>query len=35
MNLTVVFHPPPLGGRIWAGKLVSPGKDPPSGGEVV
>jgi hypothetical protein len=34
MNLTVVFHPP-LGGRIWAGKLVSPEKDPPSGGEVV
>jgi hypothetical protein len=30
--LALVFHPPPLGGRIQAGKLVSPRKDPPSGG---
>jgi hypothetical protein len=28
----VVFHPPPPGGRIQDGKLVSPRKDPPSGG---
>jgi hypothetical protein len=28
----VPFHPPPPGGCIQAGKLVSPGKDPPSGG---
>jgi hypothetical protein len=27
-----VFHPPLPGGRIQANKLVSPGKDPPSGG---
>jgi hypothetical protein len=32
MDLTVVFHPPQLGRRIQAGKLVSPEKDPPSGG---
>jgi hypothetical protein len=28
----VVFHPPPSGGRIRDGKLVSPRKDPPSEG---
>jgi hypothetical protein len=27
-----VFHPPPPGGLIQAGKLVSLRKDPPSGG---
>jgi hypothetical protein len=27
-----VFHPPPPGGHIQAGKLVAPRKDPPSGG---
>jgi hypothetical protein len=31
MNLAV-FHPPQLGRRIQAGKLVSPRKDPPSWG---
>jgi hypothetical protein len=35
MDLAVVFHPPPPGGRIQAGKHVSPKKDPPSGGELV
>jgi hypothetical protein len=35
MDLAVVFHPPPSGGRIQASKLVSPGTDPPSGGELV
>jgi hypothetical protein len=32
MNLAVVFHPPLPGGRIQAGKLGSPEKDPPSRG---
>jgi hypothetical protein len=32
MNLAVVFRAPPLGGCIWASKLVSPRKDPPSEG---
>jgi hypothetical protein len=32
MDLAVVFHPPPPGGRIQIGKLVSPKKDPPREG---
>jgi hypothetical protein len=32
MDLVVVFHLPPPGGRIQAGKLVLAGKDPPNGG---
>jgi hypothetical protein len=32
MDLAVVFHPPPPGGHIQAGKLVSLSKDAPSGG---
>jgi hypothetical protein len=32
MDLVVVFHPPQPGRRIQVDKLVSPGKDPPSGG---
>jgi hypothetical protein len=32
MDLAVVFHLPLPGGRIQAGKLVSPRKDPPSRG---
>jgi hypothetical protein len=31
MDLAVVFHLPPPGGCIQAGKLVSPKKNPPSG----
>jgi hypothetical protein len=34
MDLVVVFHLPPPGGCIQAGKLVLPEKDPPSGGRV-
>jgi hypothetical protein len=34
MDLVVVFHLPLPGGCIQAGKLVLPGKDPPSGGRV-
>jgi hypothetical protein len=30
-DLAMVFHPPPPGERIQAGKLVLPRKDPPSG----
>jgi hypothetical protein len=32
MDLVVVFHPPPPGGRIQVDKLVLPRKDPPSEG---
>jgi hypothetical protein len=35
MDLAVVFHLPPIGGRIQAGKLVSPKKDPPNEGVLV
>jgi hypothetical protein len=35
MDLAMVFYLPQPGGRIQAGKLVSPGKDPHSGGELV
>jgi hypothetical protein len=35
MDLVVVFHPLYPGERIQVGKLVSPEKDPPSGGELV
>jgi hypothetical protein len=35
MDLAVVFHLPPTGGRIQANKLVSPKKDPPNEGVLV
>jgi hypothetical protein len=32
MDLAVVFHLPPSGGRIQVGRLVLPGKDSSNGG---